>query len=353
MERDQVIKHLKETPLEILQGEADKIRKLYCGDKIYIRGIIEFSNYCCRSCLYCGLRKENKKLTRYRMTQQEIIQLANKIISYGVKTIVLQSGDDFGYSAEWLAGIIQQIKRENPGIAITLCVGERPFPDYQLWKQAGADRFLLKHETANPKLYEKLDPGQSFKHRIEILKYLRKLGYQIGAGNIVGLPGQTKEDLADDILLLKELDVDMAGIGPFIPQKDTLLAGHKPPKLSLVLKVLALARMVTKNAHLPATTALATLDPEKGQVLGLKSGCNVLMPDFTPEEYRKNYLIYDNKKKITLAETKKTIISARRKVCFGRGDPLKILCRKHQKDLDYTLRFLADGMSASLLYLMS
>lgn len=323
MTQKEIIKYLKETPLEILQGEADKIRKLYCDDEVYIRGIIEFSNYCCRSCLYCGLRKENKKLPRYRMTPQQIVQLANKIIGYRIKTIVLQSGDDFGYSAEWLAGIIQQIKRENRRIAITLCVGERPFPDYQLWKQAGADRFLLKHETADPELYEKLHPGQTLKKRIEILKHLRKLGYQIGAGNIIGLPGQTIEDLADDILLLKELDVDMAGIGPFIPQQDTPLAEHNLPDLSLVLKVVTLSRIITQNSHLPSTTALATLNPEKGQVLGLKSGCNVLMPDFTPEKYRKNYVIYDNKKKITLSETKKTIISARRKVCFGRGDSLK------------------------------
>ena len=235
--------------------KADSVRKKLCGGEIHIRGIIEFSNYCCRSCLYCGLRRQNKNITRYRMPPDEIIGLSNKIIQCGVKTVILQSGDDFGYNRKALSDIIYKIKGANPEMAITLSLGERPFDDYKAFRDAGADRYLLKHETANPKLYKRLHPGQTLKGRIKILGYLKKLGYQVGAGNIVGLPGQTPGDLADDILLMKDIDVDMAGIGPFIPQKDTPLSGSPHGSLELTLMVLALARIVTGNAHLPATTA--------------------------------------------------------------------------------------------------
>jgi len=329
MKKEEILEYLKSDKTDSLFKKADKIRKLYCGDRVFIRGIIEFSNYCCRSCLYCGLRQENKKILRYRMTPRQVIRLAKQIIEQGVKTIVLQSGDDFGFSQRILSDIILNIKSANPEVAITLSLGERPFDDYRAFRDAGADRYLLKHETANPRLYERLHPRQSLKKRIETLEYLKKLGYQVGAGNIVGLAGQTLEDLADDILFMKELDVDMAGIGPFIPQKDTPLHSQPPGRLDLTLKVLALTRIITKNTHLPSTTALATLDPQDGQFLGLKAGCNVLMPDFTPECYRKDYTIYDDKVRVSLDRAEELIFKAGRLISRDRGDSLK--CKKRPK----------------------
>lgn len=323
MERKEIIERLKEGSPEELFKEADRVRKTYLDDEVHIRGIIEFSNYCCRSCLYCGLRRENENIRRYRMLPDEIIKLANEITQCGVKTIVLQSGDDFGFSQKVLCRIIEKIKEENPEIAITLSIGERPLDDYKAFKDVGADRYLLKHETANSRLYEKLHPGQTLKRRLKILEYLKNLSYQIGAGNIVGLPNQTLEDLADDILLMKRLDVDMAGIGPFISQKDTPLGNHPSGNLDLTLKVLALTRIVTNNTHLPATTALATLNPTYGQILALKAGANVIMPDFTPERERKNYIIYDNKTRVDLKKAKRIILEAGRKISTTRGDSLK------------------------------
>ncbi len=307
MNKEKIIEQLKSENSKELFKEADEIRRTCAGDKVHIRGVIEFSNYCCRSCLYCGLRRENKNITRYRMNPDEVVSLANQIIDKGVKTVVLQSGDDFGYSQKELCGIINKIKKENPDAAITLCIGERPYDDYKAFKDAGANRYLLKHETANPLTYEKFHPGQTLKKRVKILEYLKKLDYKTGAGNIVGLPGQTLRDLADDILFMRRLEIYMAGIGPFIPQKDTPLAGYQEGDIELTLKVLALTRIITRNTHLPATTALATLNPHSGQILGFKAGCNVIMPDFTPENYRKNYVIYDNKARVNLKRAEELI----------------------------------------------
>jgi len=334
MDKKEIIERLRrEDPAELFE-EADDIRRIFCGDEVHIRGIIEFSNYCCRNCLYCGLRRGNRSILRYRMSPDEIVELANKIIQYGLKTIVLQSGDDFGYSQKTLCRIIEEIKGKNPEIAITLSIGERPLDDYKAFKDAGADRYLLKHETANHKLYERLHPGGTLKRRLGILKHLKKLGYQIGAGNIVGLPGQTLGDLADDILLLKDLDVDMAGIGPFIPQKDTPLRDFPCGNLELTLKVLSITRILTKNTHLPATTALATSNPDEGQLLGLKAGCNVIMPDFTPEYCRKDYAIYDNKARVNLKKAKESILKAGRLISKSKGDSLK--CKRLQRACVYT-----------------
>jgi len=333
MDKKEIIERLRrEDPAELFE-EADDIRKSFCSDEVHIRAIIEFSNYCCRSCLYCGLRRENRNILRYRMLPGEIVELAKKIIQRGVKTIVLQSGDDFGYSQKALCGIIERIKKENSGIAITLSMGERPFDDYKAFKDAGADRYLLKHETANHKLYERLHPGATLKRRLVILEYLKKLGYQIGAGSIIGLPGQTLRDIADDILILKDLDVDMAGIGPFIPQKDTPLKHSPCGNLELTLKVLSISRILTENIHLPATTALATLDTNEGQLSGFKAGCNVIMPDFTPEYYRKDYTIYDSKARVNLERAKELISRAGRSISKSKGDSLK--CKRLQRAYAY------------------
>lgn len=332
MNKEEILYFLSANGVEDkLFHKADEVRRKHCGDEVHIRGIIEFSNYCCRNCLYCGLRQENRRVSRYRMTADEIINLAGEMAWCGVKTLVLQSGDDFGVTQEMLSIVIRGIKRVNPEIAITLSVGERSFDDYKAWKDAGADRYLLKHETANPGLYHKLHPGQSLRKRLEILEYLKELGYQVGAGNIVGLPGQTLDDLVEDILLMKRLEVDMAGVGPFIPQRDTPLKNYPHGELNLSLKVLALTRIATRDAHLPATTALATLNPEEGQVLGLKAGANVIMPDFTPEDHRKDYVIYDDKARVSLEKAQRLILEAGRRISSTRGDSLK--CNRPQKVL--------------------
>jgi biotin synthase len=324
MTKKEIIANLKTAGADTLYAKADEVRKKYFGDEVHIRGICEFSNFCKNDCLYCGLRRSNGKITRYRMHPDEIVKLANAIAALGIKTVVLQSGDDSGFGRKELSGVIDRIKKDNPGIALTLSVGERPFDDYKAFKDAGADRYLLRHETANGELYRKLHPGQSLKKRMKILECLKKLNYQVGAGNIVGLPGQTLCDLADDILLMKNIDVDMAGIGPFIPQKDTPLSDSPPGSLELTLKVLALTRIVTKNAHLPVTTALATLAPETGQLSGIMAGANVIMPDFTPESCRRNYAIYDNKVRVDMVKVRGLISATGREISRGRGDSLKI-----------------------------
>ncbi len=311
--------------IDALFEEAFFIRKKFLSNKVWIRAIIEFSNYCIRNCLYCGLRRDNKNLIRYRMTKQEVIDLAKKIIdTTGIKTIVLQSGDDYYYKEEDVCEIIAKIKSFYKEVAITLSIGERNLEEYKSFKQAGADRYLLKHETANEQLYNVLHPGQNFTKRKEILLYLKSLNYQIGAGNIVGLPGQTIEDLADDILFMKKIGIDMAGIGPFIPQKDTPLANHKKGNFELTLKVLALTRIFTKVAHLPATTASISYSEDKIENLKrcFLAGADVVMLNFTPQKHYLNYKIYDSRKKITLEEIKNAAEQLNLELSFERGDAL-------------------------------
>lgn len=301
---------------------SDLIRRKYCGDDVHVRGIIEFSNHCVRNCLYCGLRRDNGAVTRYRMEEDEIVDTALRIASYGVRTIVLQSGDDFFYTRSMLCHIVERIK-DSADVAVTLSIGERPFDDYRALKAAGADRYLLKHETANEELYRRLHPHQTLKQRLGILEFLRGIGYQIGAGNIVGLPGQTAEDLCADIMLLGDLSPDMASVGLFIPQHDTPIATALQGTVPSALRVLALARIATGNSHMPVTTALATADPDMGLIRGLRAGANVIMPDFTPDRYRKDYTIYDDKTQITLEAACGAIKGEQRHVAEDRGDSLK------------------------------
>jgi len=301
---------------------ADDVRRDRCGDGVHIRGIVEFSNHCCRNCLYCGLRRDNTNLNRYRMEEQEIVDRARRIASTGIRTIVLQSGDDFHYTRKMVCRIIERIKR-NDNVAITLSLGERSLDDYRAFRLAGADRYLLKHETANRELYRRLHPDQTLKQRVRILEFLRNIGYQIGSGNIVGLSGQTNEDLCDDILLLRELDPDMLSIGLFIPQHDTPLSKGSSGDVHMALRVLAVARIATQNSHMPVTTAIATADPKGGLVRGLKAGANVIMPDCTPDPYCKEYAIYDDKTQITLERAKEAIRMTGRTVADTVGDSLK------------------------------
>lgn len=293
---------------------ADETRKLYCGEKVHIRGILTFSNYCLRNCLYCGLRSGNRKVKRYRMSEEQIVQRSIDIALSGVKTIVLQSGDDPYYTRDMMSKIIYRIKRKVDA-TVTLCIGERALDDYRAFRFSGAERYLLKFETSNRMLYEMLHPGQSYAHRLKLLECLDQEGYRVGTGNIVGLPGQTLDDLCRDILFIKEQVPYMLGIGPFIPQQDTPLAMSPMGDLHLSLKVLALARLNSRYANIPATSALAALEPEQGQILGLRAGANVIMPDFTPAGYREHYQIYDHRTHVNLDTARQTIFKARSAGC--------------------------------------
>lgn len=276
---------------------ADEVRKKYCGDDIHLRGIIEFSNYCEQDCLYCGLRISNDALPRYRMTKEEILTTVDYIVKAKIKTIVLQSGEDFFFTKEFMTDIIKSIK-EKYDVAITLSLGERSFEDYDAWKKAGADRYLLKHETANNKLYAAIHNKQNLHERIKHLEFLKTAGFQIGSGNIIGLPGQTLEDIANDILLCKNLVSDMASFSPFLPSNDTPFRNVSKADIELTLKTMAVARIVLKDAHIPSTTALGSL-VQNGREKGLEVGANVVMPNYTPNPYRQNYKIYEGKICIT------------------------------------------------------
>ncbi|MCL5773547.1 MAG: [FeFe] hydrogenase H-cluster radical SAM maturase HydE [Firmicutes bacterium] len=290
----EVLSWQDEALLERLFQIADDIRKNQCGDDVHLRALIEFSNHCSRNCLYCGIRRGNKKLERYRMTPDEIVDTAVKACSAGFKTIVLQSGEDTWFAADKVSWIVKAIK-DRAGCAITLCIGERTLAEYEVMKKAGADRYLIKYETANPDLYHALHPEMDYENRINILLWLKEMGYQVGGGNMVGLPGQTLEDLADDIILARKLNLDMMGIGPFIPHSETPLHDFPGGDLKMVLKTVAVSRIVTLNSHIPATTATGTIDAE-GRQKALRCGANVIMPNLTPAKYRKLYEIYPGKK---------------------------------------------------------
>ncbi len=279
--------------IERLYLAADRVRKDCVGDEIFLRGIIEFSNNCSRNCCYCGLRAENSGINRYRIPDNEIIGRARSLKDNLCTTVVLQSGEDPYYDTERMCRIISSIKAET-ALAITLSIGERPYGDYRAFKEAGADRYLLRHETANPVLYRTLHPGYELEDRVQCLRWLRELGYEVGSGCIVGLPGQTAEDLADDVLLLQELDIDMIGVGPFIPHPGTPLAGYPAGDTDLVLNMMAVLRIVTGDTNIPATTALGVLDEEARQT-AFRAGANVFMPNFTPEPYQAYYDIYPGK----------------------------------------------------------
>jgi len=302
---------------------ADRVRKQQIGNEVFLRGIIEFSNFCERNCLYCGLRKGNKKLSRYRMSDDEIIATAKQINKTGISTVVLQSGEDSFYRVEIICNLIERIQKET-NLIITLSIGERPLDDYKAFQQAGANRYLLKHETSSPDLYKYLRPGCELDKRIQCLRTIKHLGFETGTGNMVGLPGQTLEILADDLLVMKILDADMLGIGPFISHPETPIAGIENDDIELTLRVLAIARLLTRNTNIPATTALATLHPQ-GRLLALQAGANVVMPDFTPEIYKSRYDIYPGKTDTGSAEEiieelKKAIHSIGRDLNYSIGN---------------------------------
>lgn len=293
--------------LETLWSAADAARKAHVGDEVHLRGLIEISNHCIRTCAYCGLRADNRHIQRYRMDADEILFCARQARQFGYGTVVLQSGEDYGITREWLVDIIHQIKRET-GLAITLSLGERPDQDLAAWREAGADRYLLRFETSDRALYERIHPpshGQTVSDRIAMLRRLKELGYEAGSGIMIGIPGQTFLSAALDIVLFRELDLDMIGVGPFIAHPATPLGrqelkpapdGEQVPNTEeMTYKVLALARLACPEANLPSTTALATLNLARGRELGLNRGANVVMPNLTPLQYRALYEIYPAK----------------------------------------------------------
>jgi biotin synthase len=278
---------------KVLFEAADQVRKHCVGDEVHLRGIIEFSNFCIQNCLYCGLRRDNHALVRYRMSFSGIVAAARNARSQGLGTAVLQSGEDPWFTQERISDLIRAIK-EHTDLAITLSLGERPYSDYLAWRKAGADRYLLKHETSSPVLYRRLRPGRELEDRLKALRWLRELGYEVGSGNMVGLPGQTDEDLAKDIQLFRGYDFDMIGIGPFIVHPQTPLASAANGQLNRTLKVLAITRIITRDTNLPATTAAGVLE-QNGRRQALLAGANVIMPDITPASYRQHYQIYPGK----------------------------------------------------------
>lgn len=287
--------------LETLWQLADATRKKHVGDAVHLRGLVEISNYCCRECWYCGLRGERKILPRFRLSAAQIKDCVRLVLKLGYGTVVLQAGEDPGLDHRELAEVVRWIKGETP-LAVTLSLGEQPEAHFRLWRQAGADRYLLKIETTDPVLLSHLHPGEPHGSRLENIQRLQDLGFEVGSGLLVGLPGQTYASVAQDLEWLAERDFDMIGIGPFVPHPDTPLAGmpgvgpDQAPNTELMTdKVLALTRLQCPDANLPATTALAVLGPDSGRRLALQRGANVVMPDVTPLEYRRLYNIYPGK----------------------------------------------------------
>ena len=275
--------------------KAVEVRGRHYGNRIFIRGLIEFTNYCKNNCYYCGIRAGNSKAERYRLMQDEIVTCSDAGYELGFRTFVLQGGEDPYYTDEILCSIVKEIKARHPDCALTLSVGERSKESYRLLKEAGADRYLLRHETANPAHYALMHPhSMQWDNRIACLRWLKELGFQTGAGFMVGSPGQTEEDLADELLFLKELDPQMVGIGPFIPHKDTPFGAESAGTAELTTFLLSLIRLTLPRVLLPATTALGTIDP-LGREKGIEAGANVLMPNLSPSGVRNKYLLYDNK----------------------------------------------------------
>ena len=312
MNRDEILYWLKEKDedkLNVLFDKANRLRRDVVGNEVHLRGLVEISNYCSRTCKYCGINAKNTCVQRYRMSNNEILSCANLAKVYGFGTIVMQAGEDYGIDAKRFSEVIKEIK-ESTELAITLSLGERKDEELKMWKDAGADRYLLRFETSDPDLYRKIHPSKKgeISDRIRILNKLKSLGYETGSGVMVGIPGQSYDILANDLELFVKLDLDMIGVGPYIPHPDTelILEEHElfssveeservPNTELMTCKVLALTRILCPEANLPSTTALSTVNPNAGRVHGLERGANVIMPNLTPQKYRILYEIYPNK----------------------------------------------------------
>lgn len=314
---------------ENLAEYADEVRQKYYGKKVFLRGLIEISSYCKNDCYYCGIRRSNKSAERYRLEHDNVLKCAEIGYKLGLRTFVIQGGEDAFFTDDYLCSIIYDMKSKYPECAVTLSLGERPYESYKRLKEAGADRYLLRHETADRELYYHLHPhGMSFENRRQCLYNLKELGYQVGAGFMVGVPYQTTENIISDIRFMQELQPQMIGIGPFIPHKDTPFRDEKGGTLELTLRLLGILRLMFPKVLLPATTALGSISPI-GRTLGLQTGCNVIMPNISPEDARKKYMLYNNKL-ISGSETaegleilKNEIKSAGYETAKERGDCIK------------------------------
>lgn len=305
---------------------ADAQRRRYYGTGVYIRGLIEFTNYCRNDCYYCGIRRSNAQAVRYRLSEEEILECCREGYRLGFRTFVLQGGEDGFYNDDVMCRIVRDIRGEFPDCAITLSLGERSKESYQRLREAGTDRYLLRHETADENHYRMLHPQELLlKNRKQCLWNLKELGYQVGTGFMVGSPYQTTENLIADLRFLQELRPDMIGIGPFVPHKDTPFADKPGGTLELTLRMLAILRLMFPYALIPATTALGTIHP-RGREMGLQAGANVVMPNLSPVRVRKWYELYDNK--ICTGEEsaqcrgclEKRVNSAGYQIVTGRGD---------------------------------
>lgn len=290
-----LIKNVDEASKKYLIEKANEKRQKYYSNKVFMRGLIEFTNYCKNDCYYCGIRRSNDNADRYRLSIEQILECCQLGYELGYRTFVLQGGEDGYYTDDKIVGIVKAIKSEFPDCAITLSIGEKSYESYKKYYDAGADRYLLRHETANEKHYGKLHPKElSLKNRKQCLLDLKEIGYQVGAGFMVESPYQTVENLAEDLLFLKELEPEMVGIGPFIPHKDTCFKDEKQGGLDTTILMIALTRMLLPKALIPATTALGTINP-LGREMGLRAGANVVMPNLSPTNVRTKYNLYDNK----------------------------------------------------------
>ena len=292
MDREAIVELLTATPAEELFRRADDVRREAVGDEVHLRGLIEFTNICRNDCLYCGIRRGNRCVRRYRMSEDEVVETATRAADIGFQTIVLQGGEDSQFDQALMCRIIERIKRLN--VALTLSVGERDYQDYKAFREAGADRYLMRIETTDRDLYHRLNPGMSWQRRHECLLMIGELGYELGSGIMVGLPGQSMDSIADDLLYLKDIGIDMAGIGPFIPHPETPLADEPGGTLEQALRTMAVMRLLLPDINIPATTAMESLHPQ-GRVMALQAGANVVMPNVTEGEYRRLYELYPGK----------------------------------------------------------
>ncbi len=284
-----------EESVNYLFKKASDIRDRNYGKKVFVRGLIEFTNYCKNNCLYCGIRAGNTKAERYRLSKEDILECCDRGYDLGFRTFVLQGGEDPFYTDEIIVDIVKNIKNNHPDCAVTLSIGEKSRESYERFRNAGADRYLLRHETATPEHYAKLHPKDlSYENRMRCLKDLKDLGYQTGCGFMVGSPYQTTENLANDMVFLQEFRPHMVGIGPFISHKDTPFADKSSGTLELTLFMLGLLRLTLPHALLPSTTALGTIAPD-GRERGILAGGNVVMPNLSPLNVREKYMLYDNK----------------------------------------------------------
>lgn len=280
---------------DALFSAADEIRRSVYGTDVFLRGLIEFTSYCKNNCYYCGLRRDNRNTERYRLSERDILRCCKEGYSLGYRTFVLQGGEDMYFTDDMICSIVYRIKCEYPDCAVTLSIGERSKQSYRAFFDAGADRYLLRHETADPCHYRKLHPPEmSLQNRKACLFALKEIGYQVGSGFMVGSPFQTADELICDLRFLQELDPDMIGIGTFITHKDTPFAAMENGSLELALRLIAVMRLLFPHALIPATTALGTIHPQ-GREMALKAGANVVMPNLSPVSVREKYSLYDNK----------------------------------------------------------